>query len=802
MVRPLSLVLLSVLCSLPLAALPPDRDARSAGERLRFEAELEHPLLPEDEARLRALGISVVATPAARRVVLRGTDEARAVLAATGFVRATSRIRPADRIAPSAVRELLRGGGPARLSVAFHEDVPLDEALQSIRSAGAWPAGGFVTSFAPARTLEVWAARAEVQTLAQRDQVRNIFGSEGDVESHNSGAALISGVTAVQAAPYGLSGEGVVAGVLDIGVAQADHPAFEGRVTAHDTGTAAFHPTHVTGTVAAGGTNATARGMAPKVTVHQYSYGATSQNSLDRKNDALVEFPIVVDNNSWGFVTGWNYDDGTSRWGWYESDGFGAYTESSQKVDAIVRDRKVLVMFSAGNDGNERGPVSFPYEHVHPYDPDDEITWCMSNDGSGTDCPVATCGDRCEKVKHPSDGTWSNMSRLGGAKNAVAVGAIVQGAKTPASFSSRGPSRDGRIKPDLVAKGVNVFSTGNGGGYSQSNGTSMATPVVTGVAALVVEQWRRTMGATPQPDELKAVLLNGAEDLGTPGPDYAYGFGLVNAQVAVDNVIADAGQGHRIRRGTVRGGDVIEHSFDLAAAETIRLTMVWTDPAFDPSGGGYWSHTLINDLDLEVVAPDGSVILPWVGDAVTPENGSTRGVNDRDTVEQIDMTASVAGTYKAVISGTTPGGPQEYALVASGSRLGAAVFACADPLEPNDGEAQAWGRLLSNSLTGSILCSELDVDHFRFVADGDGPVSVVVRATGALPLTARLSGGPAPVEVQVPPGGEATLSTTNAGAVPYVVRIGAAAGASGQGTYTLTPSYPSTLANRQRSVRR
>lgn len=802
MIRPVLVLLLSLLCSLPAMALPPDRAGRPEVERLRFEAELEHPLLPAEEGQLRALGLSVVATPAARRVVLRGTDEARQALAATGFVKTTAPLRAADRIAPTAVRELLRSGGAARLSVAFHEDVPFEEALQAIRAAGVWPAGGLVTGFAPARTLDVWAGRIEMQALAQRDQVRNIFGSEGEVESHNSGAALMSGVTAVQAAPYSLNGEGVVVGVMDIGVAQADHPAFEGRVTSHDTGTAAFHPTHVTGTVAAGGTNATARGMAPKATVHQYSYGATSQNSFDRKSDAFLEFPIAVDNNSWGFISGWNYDDTKSKWGWYESDGFGAYTESSQKIDTIVRDRKVLVMFSAGNDGNERGPTSFPFEHVHPYDVDDEITWCMSNDGSGTDCPVATCGDRCEKVKHPSDGTWSNMSRLGGAKNAVAVGAISQGSKTTTSFSSRGPSRDGRIKPDLVAKGLNVFSTGNGGGYSQSNGTSMATPVVTGVAALVVEQWRKTLGATPRPDELKAVLLNGAEDLGTPGPDYAYGFGLVNAQTAVDNVIADAGQGNRIRRGTVRGGDVIEHAFDLAATESVRLTLVWNDPAFDPSGGGYWAHTLINDLNLKVVAPDGSVSLPWVGDAVTPENGSTRGVNDRDTVEQIDMTATVAGTYKAVISGTTPGGPQEYALVASASRLAAAVFSCSDPLEPNDGETQAWGRLLSHSLTGSILCSEVDVDHFRFVADRDGPVSVVVRATGALPLTARLTGGGVPVEVQVPAGGEAILNTTNAGTVSYLVRIGAAAGASGQGTYTLTPSYPSSQANRQRSVRR
>jgi subtilisin family serine protease len=111
------------------------------------------------------------------------------------------------------------------------------------------------------------------------------------------------------------------------------------------------------------------------------------------------------------------------------------------------------------------------------------------------------------------------------------------------------------VKPDVVARGVNVLSTVPTDNYDRKQGTSMASPVVTGIAALLTEQWRKTFaGANPLPEQLKALILAGADDLGNPGPDYTYGFGLVNAKNAVDLILADGGTGARIRNMTFAQG--------------------------------------------------------------------------------------------------------------------------------------------------------------------------------------------------------------------------------------------------------
>jgi hypothetical protein len=82
----------------------------------------------------------------------------------------------------------------------------------------------------------------------------------------------------------------------------------------------------------------------------------------------------------------------------------------------------------------------------------------------------------------------------------------------------------------------------------------MSAPVVTGIAALLAEQWRKTFGGDPGAGALRALLIHGATDLGPPGPDYAFGWGLADAKSAVDTIIADGGRGERIVRGSVYPG--------------------------------------------------------------------------------------------------------------------------------------------------------------------------------------------------------------------------------------------------------
>ena len=109
---------------------------------------------------------------------------------------------------------------------------------------------------------------------------------------------------------------------------------------------------------------------------------------------------------------------------------------------------------------------------------------------------------------------------------------------TISSFSSTGPTDDGRIKPDLVANGVNLTSTDIGGyDYLTISGTSMSSPNACGSATLLVDQYKRLFGGAMRASTLKALLIQTADDIGNPGPDYFFGWGLINVKRAADLLI-------------------------------------------------------------------------------------------------------------------------------------------------------------------------------------------------------------------------------------------------------------------------
>lgn len=802
----LALPLLLTLGVLPAGAVPADRDIQPREMRVRAIAEFEHPLLDADRAELARAGVTLVQPVGRRSAIVRGTPEGLDRLESLGLVRRLEGIPSSRRVHPTAMTELARKGTSARIAVMFHADVPLQEALALLKEAGAWPTDPLLVEFQLPRSVWVHASAPVVEALARLDPVLLIHGPEGEVEAMNRTAATISNVAPLHEAPYELTGAGVTVGILDVGSADAAHPEFEGRVTAHSGGANAQHPTHVTGTVAAKGIRPEAKGMAPGVTVHQFSHGS---GYLEQKDEKIVELGMIADNNSWGFVTGWGYDDDESdvnkRWGWYDNDAFGGYSPTTAGMDQIARNRRALILFSAGNDGNENGPAAFPFAHVHANDTNDEVVWCQSNDGSGTDCPATPCATRCETGKHPSDGIFSNLSRLASAKNVLAVGAI-NTSLAIATFSSRGPTRDGRIKPDLVARGVNQYSTFPNNSYGTLQGTSMSTPVVTGISALITEQWKILNGTSPDGDVLKALLIQGTRDLGKPGPDYTFGFGLADAKASVDTVIANGTTEKRVRRGSLRSGESIEYPFNLTNGATARLTLTW----FDPELLGITTYdqiTLINDLDLEITAPDGSTVFPWILDPANIDGDATRGRNSRDTVEQVEFLASQSGTYKAIVRASAIPGtdPQDFAIVGNAD-FGAPAAPCIDPYEPNDTAQDSWGRLLPDRGLSSVLCGANDVDQFRFVVDRSGPVSVTVTSLSGAALSVSLSApGIGSIDRTVSAGGSGTLTTSLGSGtgqpvspVTFVLRVAG----SGEAGYSIATSYETTVPNRQRRARR
>lgn len=157
---------------------------------------------------------------------------------------------------------------------------------------------------------------------------------------------------------------------------------------------------------------------------------------------------------------------------------------------------------------------------------------------------------------HPSDGIYDCIDQIGSSKNVITVGAVSNnGAMT--SYSSFGPADDGRIKPDLVANGDALTSTCPTSTYCTRGGTSMATPVVSGAVALIAQRDAQEMGTDPTPEMIKALLTGSAFELGANGPEYSYGWGLMNGRSAVDLVENGSAL---IHTGAVSKGEVLEYS--------------------------------------------------------------------------------------------------------------------------------------------------------------------------------------------------------------------------------------------------
>ena len=331
----------------------------------------------------------------------------------------------------------------------------------------------------------------------------------------------------------------------------------------------------------------------------------------------------------------------TNSWG---SDARGAYTSTSAAVDAFSRsEENSLVLFSAGNSGPGADTIGAP----------------------------AT------------------------AKNALTVGALRHGNDTTVvGFSSRGPTDDGRTKPDIQAPGTGIRSaagdtTNDGniepGQISSKSGTSMSTPTVAGATAMLRQYFtdgfypsgaRTAEDADPPTGALmKAALLNGTladPSFAVPSNDYGWG------RVWLDNNLFFAGDARylrfwdRINAAGLATGETHDYSIDVASGEELRVTLVWTDVAAAAGAG----ITLVNDLDLRVTAPGGATFL---GNVFSASESITGGAFDRiNNVEQVLLTNPAAGTYEIDVigesiqgDGSTLSDQQGYALVLSAAAPGA-----------------------------------------------------------------------------------------------------------------------------------
>ncbi|MGN6418370.1 MAG: S8 family serine peptidase [Pseudobacter sp.] len=396
-----------------------------------------------------------------------------------------------------------------------------------------------------------------------------------------------------------LQGKGVTMGNGDQG--DPTHADFTGRLINNNPINAAAHAAHTLGTMGGGGIlNPKYRGMAPLATLIAEYYSDILVNSPQY----VSQYGLVLTNNSYHSST-----PGCA--------GTGNYDALSNYVDAqMVANPSLLHIFASGNDG---GLTCSPY---------------LSSYGTV-------------------------RSGFQSSKNALVVGQYNNSNDRIGGGSSRGPVKDGRLKPEIMAGGVDVMSTYTLNLYGPISGTSMSSPSVTGSLALLYERYRQLHGgANPSAALIKALACNGADDMGNAGPDYLWGFGKLNARASIEMM-----EQNNYFTGSVTHGNNSTHTITGVPAGTAKLKVMlyWVDPPALPGA----PVALVNNLDLIVTGTDAIphrplVLNPNPGDVDDP---AVEGTDNMNNIEQVVIDAPPAGDVNININGSNiPSGPQQYVV--------------------------------------------------------------------------------------------------------------------------------------------
>ena len=511
---------------------------------------------------------------------------------------------------------------PRQVDVVFHDDVdPTDRGLQDRLAAAA----GLDPSALQTgrRKIRVTVTEGNLERIAALDEVHHLEPVPTRQLFNNVARKIVNAGVLVNGTRF--RGAGQVVAVADTGFDKGSttnvHPAFTGRVArlyalgrpspakANDPH---GHGTHVAGSVLGAGQSAsmggTIEGTAPEATL-------VLQSTLDRNGRLggipadlhdLFEPPYDNDGarvhtNSWGTTTpGLPYD------------------ASAQEIDDVVWNRQDLVIcFAAGNDGADHNS---------------DGTADPGSIGSQSAAKNCITVGASESVRQNFDHTYGEYWPTDFPADPIKTDLQADDADGVVAFSSRGPTKERRIKPDVVAPGTCILSTLSRDVVSPSSdfgtstdplfffdsGTSMATPLVAGCAAVLRETLVKNGVATPSAALVKALLLNGAVDIAgqyspteaAAAPNNNEGFGRVDLAGSVilpgDHPDAGFGTGDPLDEG---GEDTVTitipevppdqgHGIAPAAiGATLKITLVWTDPP---------GAALQNDLDLIVRASDGS----------------------------------------------------------------------------------------------------------------------------------------------------------------------------------------------------
>jgi len=581
-------------------------------------------------------------------------DEVVALIPPTRTIPAEARRVPAVEKLEGGVRAALLNEPDRAIAVrvGFLPHLPVSESwmLERIRQAGVALES---TRMHSGESVPAQGSPGALLTLAEDPFVR-VISLRLPLELFNKRAS--DAINVDQLWPGGesgldLTGAGRVIGLVDGGGVDLGHPDFQGRVRnvgkeyIENCEPLSSHATSVAGSVIGAGLGDEAA-MGP-------AHGALAMLGWPFCGDPVDTTDLAglwteVSNHSYGLGVGWIYD-WQEGWVWLGDLYFGKYSEDARREDLVVHETGHVWVKAAGNEGGN-GPDDPPEDQ--PKDCADKRD-CLSPDST--------------------------------AKNVIIVGAIKDLTADPPEAddikiwgaSSAGPTDDGRVKPDVLANGTDLKTTTVGGGYSKSTGTSLSSPTVTGGVAVLMEQYAalRSNGS-PRPAEILALLVQGAVTKSGDGrPRPRFGHGVADfasaAQVLEDTYGQDVTR--MVQEVCTEASEPLRWEMTAPGDAPLVATLAWTDVAGEVNTGDKDDPTpaLVNDLDLRLIAPDGTVHHPW---AFVPEDLTLEAVqsgpNRRDNVERVHVSLEEAmeGVWTLEVDAADTlfdGSPQPFALVSS-----------------------------------------------------------------------------------------------------------------------------------------
>ena len=305
------------------------------------------------------------------------------------------------------------------------------------------------------------------------------------------------------------------------------------------------------------------------------------------------------------------------------------------------------------------------------------LDWNIFNDWKDFsdmgDCRTKTVvtgtGNNGFEVQHSNGLGYHSI--INDSKNAIIVGNFNPETMELFESSSMGPTWDGRIKPDIMAPGTNIWSSVSNGlsgkYYDKKTGTSMAAPFVSGIAALMYQKFQKQTGEpldffSMRNSTTKALLIHSAIDMQgcsnenvdianlknqpktctpyTYGPDFATGWGRVNAKGAlalIDKYDVNTRMFANFREFAMYEGVEKQKSWNIFVREgrsILRTTLAWDDAPGDSDIDNYMVPKLVNDLDLYLVSPSGKIYYPWRLDSLPTQSVDQWGWDESNDIRK------------------------------------------------------------------------------------------------------------------------------------------------------------------------